>query len=147
MRALAHINPDSMHRSPAFTHAVRVPAGSDTIYVGGQNGTGPDGNVVGPSTESFMAAAAGAIWDASQGFGTLLNHQPGANSWPMAGATFILVYKQPENPAATAEALKFFKWAYENGDDMASSLHFVPLPAELTQQIQETWRHVEGWAG
>ena len=48
MRAIAHINPDSLHRSPAFTHAVRVPAGSDTIYVGGQNGTGPDGKVVGP---------------------------------------------------------------------------------------------------
>jgi len=106
-----------------------------------------DGNVVSPSTDSFVAAAAGASWDASQGFGTLLNHQPGVNSWPMAGATFILVYKQPDDPAATAEALKFFNWAYTNGDDMASELHFVPLPAELTQEIQENWRHVEGWAG
>lgn len=106
-----------------------------------------DGNAVSPSTDSFMAAAAGASWDAAQGFGTLLNHQPGANSWPMAGATFILVYKQPDDLAATTSALKFFKWAYENGDDMASSLHFVPLPAELTQEIQENWWHVEGWAG
>jgi phosphate transport system substrate-binding protein len=106
-----------------------------------------DGNAVSPSTDSFMAAAAGASWDASQGFGTLLNHQPGANSWPMAGATFILVYKQPDDPAATAEALKFFDWAYANGDDMASELHFVPLPAELTREIQENWRHVEGWTG
>ena len=106
-----------------------------------------DGNAVSPSTDSFMAAAAGASWDASQGFGTLLNHQPGANSWPMAGATFILVYKQPADPVATVEALKFFKWAYDKGDDMASSLHFVPLPVELTQEIQENWRHVEGWAG
>ncbi len=106
-----------------------------------------DGNAVAPSTDSFMAAAAGASWDASQGFGTLLNHQPGANSWPMAGATFILVYRQPSDPAATAEALKFFEWAYAHGDEMAADLHFVPLPAALTQEIQENWLHVEGWAG
>jgi len=105
-----------------------------------------DGVAVSPSTESFMAAAAGASWDAAQGFGTLLNNQPGANSWPMAGATFILVYKQPSDPAATAEALKFFQWAYEEGDEMASGLHFVPLPATLTHEITEEWGNVEGWA-
>lgn len=105
------------------------------------------GNIVGPSTESFMAAAANATWDATQGYGTILNNQPGAESWPMAGATFILVYKQPSDPAATAEALKFFWWAYENGDEMADELHFVPLPPELTAEIEGHWSQVNGWAG
>nr|TFG54871.1 MAG: phosphate ABC transporter substrate-binding protein PstS [Hyphomicrobiales bacterium] len=106
-----------------------------------------DGNAVSPSIESFMAAAAGASWDASRGFGTLLNNQPGAASWPMAGATFILVYKQPSDPAATAEALKFFRWAFDNGDEMASQLHFVPLPAGLTDEIQAEWHQIAGWEG
>jgi phosphate transport system substrate-binding protein len=106
-----------------------------------------DGNAVSPSTDSFVAAAAGASWDASRGFGTLLNNQPGADSWPMAGATFILVYRQPSDPAATTAALKFFQWAYAQGDEMASQLHFVPLPIELTQEIEENWSRVEGWEG
>jgi phosphate transport system substrate-binding protein len=106
-----------------------------------------DGAAVAPSIDSFMAAAANATWNAEEGFGTLLNNQPGPQSWPMAGATFILVYKQPNDPAATSAALSFFRWAYANGDEMASGLHFVPLPADLTQEIEATWSAVEGWTG
>jgi len=106
-----------------------------------------DGATVSPSTDSFMAAAANASWVAAEGFGTLLNNQPGAESWPMAGATFILVYKQPVDPVATAEALKFFQWAFETGDEMANGLHFVPLPDTLTEEIETSWGQVAGWAG
>jgi phosphate transport system substrate-binding protein len=105
-----------------------------------------DGNTVNPSTESFMAAAAGATWNLEEGYATLLNNQPGPDSWPMAGATFILAYMQPSDPAATADVLRFFQWAYENGDQMATDLHFVPLPTELTQEIVASWDRVEGWA-
>ncbi len=106
-----------------------------------------EGNAVSPSVESFMAAAASATWNAEEGFGTLLNDQAGAESWPMAGATFILVYKQPVDVVATAEALKFFQWAYASGDDMANDLHFVPLPDTLTAEIEASWTQVAGWGG
>jgi phosphate transport system substrate-binding protein len=106
-----------------------------------------DGATVSPSIDSFMAAAANASWVAAEGFGTLLNDQPGAESWPMAGATFILVYRQPVDPIATSEALKFFQWAFETGDGMANELHFVPLPDTLTEEIETSWGQVAGWAG
>ena len=106
-----------------------------------------DGQAVQPSSASFAAAAGSAAWDAGQGFGTLLTNQPGAGTWPMAGATFILVYKQPADAAATAEALKFFQWAYRSGDQMAEELHFVPLPDELTGRIEASWSQVQGWGG
>ena len=104
-----------------------------------------DGQVISPSAATFAAAAARAEWNAAQGFGTVLTNQAGAQSWPMAGATFILVHKQPANAANTAEALKFFQWAYKNGDQMANDLHFVPLPDELTQRIEASWSQVQGW--
>jgi phosphate transport system substrate-binding protein len=104
-----------------------------------------DGQTVSPSAASFAAAAARAEWNPAQGFGTLLTNQAGAQSWPMAGATFILVYKQPADPSNTAEALKFFQWAFRNGDQMADELHFVPLPDELTQRIEASWAQVQGW--
>jgi len=106
-----------------------------------------DGNTVSPSTESFMAAAAGADWNPDEGYGTILNNLPGENAWPMAGATFILIHKEPVNSAAAVEALRFFQWAYERGDELATGLHFVPLPAELTEEIETTWSQVEGWPG
>jgi len=104
-----------------------------------------DGQTVAPDLASFGAAAAGAQWDAAQGFATIVTNQPGAQSWPIAGATFILVYKQPSDPVMTAEALKFFQWAYKNGDDMARTLDYVPLPDTVTQRVEASWSQVKGW--
>ncbi len=74
------------------------------------------GKTVAPEMQSFQAAAANADWSSKPGFGVILANQPGDTSWPMTAATWILVYKQPADPAATSTALKFFAWAYENGD-------------------------------
>src|SRR5215510_1699574 len=104
-----------------------------------------DGTTVSPVAASFGAAAAGATRETANGFGTLLTHQPGADSWPIAGATFILVYKQPADQAATKEALKFFEWAYKNGDQLAAGLDFVPFPEAVKQKIIASWDQVQGW--
>jgi len=106
-----------------------------------------DGKTVSPVAAAFAASAAGASWDVANGFGTLLTEQPGANSWPIAGATFVLVYKQPQDQAATKEALKFFQWAYDKGDQMADGLDYVPFPAEVKQKIVASWAQVQGWNG
>jgi phosphate transport system substrate-binding protein len=106
-----------------------------------------DGKTVSPSAAAFGAAAAGATWDPANGFGTVLTDQPGASTWPIAGATFILVYKQPADQAATREALKFFQWAYKNGDQMAAGLDYVPFPDAVKQKITASWTQVQGWNG
>ncbi len=103
------------------------------------------GKTIEPSLASFAAAANGAAWDASQGFASIITNQASPEAWPMAGATFILVYKQPTDPAITAEALKFFQWAYKNGDQAAQDMHFVPLPDAVTQKIEASWTQVQGW--
>jgi phosphate transport system substrate-binding protein len=69
----------------------------------------------------------------------ILANQPGEKSWPMTAATWILIYKQPHDPAATAEALKFFAWAYKNGGKMAEELDYVPMPDKVVADIQTTW--------
>jgi phosphate transport system substrate-binding protein len=98
-----------------------------------------DGKKVAPESASFQAAAANADWAKSDSYYVLLTNQPGAATWPIAGATFILMYKQPPDPAASAEALKFFAWAYANGGKAAEELNYVPLPSEVVTQIQKTW--------
>jgi phosphate transport system substrate-binding protein len=97
------------------------------------------GKVVAPSSEAFQAAAANADWASQPGYGVILANQPGDSSWPMTAATWILVYKNPEDPAATAEALKFFAWSYANGDKMAEELDYVPMPDNVVHDIQKTW--------
>ncbi|HXJ02099.1 MAG TPA: phosphate ABC transporter substrate-binding protein PstS [Micropepsaceae bacterium] len=106
-----------------------------------------DGKTVSPVAAAFAAAASGAMWDSANGFGTILTDQPGANTWPIAGATFVIVYKQPQDPAATKEALKFFQWAYQNGDQMAAGLDYVSFPSEVKQKIVTSWGQVQGWNG
>jgi phosphate transport system substrate-binding protein len=106
-----------------------------------------DGKIVAPSLQSFQAAAAGADWAGTPGFGVVLTNQAGANAWPMAGATFILMYKQPGDVAASNTALKFFKWAYANGDALATGLHYVPMPDNVVQQVEGSWKQVQGWPG
>jgi len=106
-----------------------------------------DGKTVNPVATSFAAAASGATWDPANGFGTILTDQAGAESWPIAGATFILVHKQPQNSATTNEALKFFQWSFKNGDQMAADLDFVAFPEPVKQKIIASWSQVQGWTG
>jgi phosphate transport system substrate-binding protein len=98
-----------------------------------------DGKKVAPNSASFQAAAANADWAHSDSYYVILTNQPGATTWPIAGATFILMYKQPTDPAAAAEALKFFSWAYAKGDKAAEALDYVPLPDAVVKQIEATW--------
>ena len=106
-----------------------------------------DGKTVSPVAASFAAAAIGATWDPANGFGTILTDQAGAESWPIAGATFILIHKRPQNSAAANEALKFFQWALKNGDQMAADLDFVAFPDPVKQKITASWSQVQGWTG
>ena len=99
-----------------------------------------DGKSVAPSAAAFQAAAGYADWEKSDHYYVILTDQPGAESWPIAGATFILIYKQPQDPAAAAEALKFFAWAYKDGGKMAEDLDFVPMPAKVVTSIQKMWQ-------
>jgi phosphate transport system substrate-binding protein len=98
------------------------------------------GKAITPNAEAFQAAAANADWSHAPGYYLILTDQPGAASWPITGASFILMYKEPQDAAAAGEALKFFDWAYKNGAQMAAELDYVPLPANLIQQIRTTWR-------
>jgi phosphate transport system substrate-binding protein len=98
-----------------------------------------DGKTVTPNSESFQAAAASADWEKADSFYIILTDQTGANSWPIAGATFILIHKQPQDPAAAAEALKFFAWAYAKGSKMAEDLDYVPMPEKVVGAIQKVW--------
>ncbi len=98
-----------------------------------------DGKTVSPTPEAFQAAAANADWAGTPGFYVLLTDQPGAASWPIAGATFILFHKQVQDPAAAHEALKFFDWAYANGGKMAQDLDYIPMPAPVVAAIKKLW--------
>ena len=99
-----------------------------------------DGKTVAATTEAIMAAAAGADWAKAPGFYMILTDEPGAAAWPIAGATFILIPKEPKDAAATSEALKFFAWAYKNGDKMAESLDYIPMPDSVVNLIQAKWK-------
>jgi phosphate transport system substrate-binding protein len=95
------------------------------------------GQFVAPDDTTFKAAAAGADW--AKSYYQILTHQPGAQSWPITGATFILMHKLQDKPAEAAAALKFFDWAYKNGDKTADDLDYVPMPAAVKQQIERLW--------
>ncbi len=99
-----------------------------------------DGKTVAPTSEAFQAAAANADWKSQPGYGVILANQPGEKSWPMTAATWILVYKKPSDPAATGEALKFFAWAYKNGDQMAEALDYVPMPTKVVSDVEKYWK-------
>jgi phosphate transport system substrate-binding protein len=101
--------------------------------------TNKAGAAVAPSAESFQAAAANADWVHADSYYLILTDQAGAKSWPITGASFILVYKQPEDSASVGAALKFFAWAYQDGASMAAELDYVPLPSALIAQVKKTW--------
>jgi phosphate transport system substrate-binding protein len=96
-----------------------------------------DGQFVLPDDDNFKAAAAGADWSKSAFF-EILTDKPGKISWPISGATFILMHKVQDKPAQGVEVLKFFDWAYKNGDKLAAELDYVPLPDSLVKLIHST---------
>ncbi|HYA80781.1 MAG TPA: phosphate ABC transporter substrate-binding protein PstS, partial [Methylocystis sp.] len=98
-----------------------------------------DGKIVAPTSETFQAAAANADWAKAPGFYQILTDQPGAKSWPITAASFILLPKQPQEPATAAEALKFFGWAFVNGGKAAEELDYIPLPQSVATLIKKGW--------
>jgi phosphate transport system substrate-binding protein len=97
------------------------------------------GKTVAPSSATFQAAAANADWKSQPGYGVILANQPGDQSWPMTAATWILMYKKPVDPAISGEALKFFAWSFAKGAKMAEDLDYVPMPANVVNDIQKMW--------
>jgi phosphate transport system substrate-binding protein len=103
-----------------------------------------DGNLVGPDDSTFSAAAAGADWFSTPGMGISLVNQKGAQSWPITGATFILMYREPKNAKASQEVVKFFDWAFVNGGKLAIDLDYVPLPKAVTDRIRsDVWTQIK----
>ncbi|HEV7801344.1 MAG TPA: phosphate ABC transporter substrate-binding protein PstS, partial [Burkholderiales bacterium] len=96
------------------------------------------GAFVSPDDSTFKAAAAGAQWSKAA-FYEILTNQAGKDSWPITGATFILVPKSPEKPGNVTEVLKFFNWAYENGDKLALDLDYVPMPDNVVKLVRTSW--------
>lgn len=101
-----------------------------------------EGMFVTPSTPAFQAAAAGADWKAAPGMYLVLTDAPGKASWPIAGATFILMHKDQASGERAKAVLKFFDWAYANGGKLAEDLDYVPLPGSVVQIIKADW-HTE----
>jgi phosphate transport system substrate-binding protein len=97
-----------------------------------------------PSAGAFSAAAAGAKWQSAPGYYLLLLDQADPNAWPITGATFILVHKKQSDAATGREVLKFFDWAYRNGDGAAAQLDYVPMPASVKAMVRKTWLQVKG---
>jgi phosphate transport system substrate-binding protein len=103
-----------------------------------------DGKFIAPDDKTFAAAAAGADWFSVPGMGVSIVNQPGAESWPIATASFILMYKNPDDKKASAEVLKFFDWSFKNGQKMALDLDYVPLPDSLVAEIRsKVWSQIK----
>jgi len=98
-----------------------------------------DGQFVQPSEQSFAAAAANADWNSVPGMGVVLTDEPGAESWPITAASFILMHKTQDKPENGRGVLEFFDWAFKNGGEMASELDYVPMPESVVEQIQKVW--------
>jgi phosphate transport system substrate-binding protein len=97
------------------------------------------GKTVQPTMAAFQSAASNADWSKAPGYYVILSDQPGEASWPITAATFILMHKDATDKAASQEAIKFFKWAFEKGDKMAEELDYIPMPDSVVKQIEKTW--------
>ncbi|HQZ30725.1 MAG TPA: phosphate ABC transporter substrate-binding protein PstS [Arenimonas sp.] len=97
------------------------------------------GNFIVPSNESIAAAAASADWASAKDFSLVITDAPGADAYPISATNFILMHKQPKNPASSKQTIEFFTWVYANGDDAATKLGYVPLPDALVTQIEAYW--------
>jgi phosphate transport system substrate-binding protein len=101
------------------------------------------GKTVQPTVEAFQAAASNADWANAPGYYVILTDQPGEKSWPITAATFILMYKEPADKAASAEAVKFFRWAFAKGGKMAEELDYIPMPDPVVKLIEKTWSEIK----
>jgi phosphate transport system substrate-binding protein len=99
-----------------------------------------NGSTVSATPEAVMAAAAGADWSHAPAMYMILTDAPGKDSWPIAGATFILMHKVQAKPENAKEVLKFFDWSFKNGAKMADELDYVPMPDSVVKLIQSTWK-------
>jgi len=106
-----------------------------------------DGAFVSPDSKTFQAAAANADWSKAQGFYLLLTDQPGKESWPITGATFILMHKQQTSPDKAKEVLNFFDWSYRNGGQMAEQLDYVTMPTNVVSMVEQSWKTIVGQDG
>jgi phosphate transport system substrate-binding protein len=111
------------------------------------------GRALEPGLAVFQNAAANADWKSAPGFYLILTNQPGENTWPITGATFILMHKKQDNPERARMVLDFFAWAYRNGADMAKALQYVPMPPNAVAIFEASWKNIVGpdgkpvWAG
>jgi len=103
-----------------------------------------DGEFVSPASAAFRAAAANADWSKTQDFYLLLTNQPGKDSWPITGATFILLHKQQSKPEVAREVINFFDWAYQNGSKLADDLDYVPMPDNVVKLVEQSWQQIKG---
>ena len=99
-----------------------------------------EGHFVTPTAENFQAAAAGADWAHAKGYYVVLTDQPGASSWPITGASFILLHKTQQNAEQAKNVLKFFNWSYHNGTQDALALDYIPMPPTVVKMVEETWQ-------
>jgi phosphate transport system substrate-binding protein len=103
-----------------------------------------DGAVLESSSKVFQAAAANANWMTAPGFYLILTDQPGKESWPITGATFILMHKRQDHPDRARAVLEFFAWAYKNGAQMAESLDYIPMPRNAVEIFEKSWQQIKG---
>jgi phosphate transport system substrate-binding protein len=106
-----------------------------------------DGQFVTPEIKTFQSAAANADWTKAQDFNLLLTNQPGKDSWPITGATFILMHKQQSKPEVAREALNFFDGCYRDGAKMAEDLDYVPMPESVIKMVEQSWQQIKGLDG
>lgn len=102
-----------------------------------------DGKIVSPSLETFASAAANADWKDAKNFHVIITDQPGEKSWPIAASTWVIVHKDPQDPAAMEAALKFFAWAYKNGHGEAKALDYVSIPDNVVKLIEASWSQIQ----
>jgi len=98
------------------------------------------GKTVQPTVDAFQAAASNADWTHAPGYYVILTDQPGDKSWPITASTFILMHREPADKASSAEAVKFFRWAFANGAKMAEELDYIPMPDNVIKLIEKTWQ-------
>ncbi len=99
-----------------------------------------EGKFLNPSMDTFQSAAANADWENAPGYHLLLNDQPGADSWPMTAATFILMHTDQSDANKAKEIVKFFEWSYEQGE-LAEELDYIPMPSKVVNMVNETWKN------
>ena len=106
-----------------------------------------DGAFISPSSSSFQSAAGHADWAHAPGFYLVLTDQPGKESWPITGASFILIHTKQEKPDQAKAVLEFFSWCYAEGGKMAEELDYIPMPAGVVKIVKETWKGISSSDG